>query len=464
MNKPFSPHPASFRDPAGFIFIRNDVLYRQINPSGLSDYQGFVDSKLYKELTNRNWLIPHQDVTSDFASADESVVIKPQLIPYVSYPYEWCFSQLKAAALLTLNIQLLSLQHGFSLKDASAYNVQFVDCAPFFIDTLSFAAYSEGHWPAYRQFCQHFLAPLLLIKHTDFRLMSLANNYIDGIPLDLASKLLPRRTWLSLSALMHIHLHANSQSRYADVRAKPLAKVQSMSRQKLIALIENLKNYVETLELGQRQTEWGNYYHNNDYDDGQAQQKGDILKGFCEQMTATLGLAADIGSNSGYYTKIISDKARHVVAFDIDFQAIEYLYRDAKETGNNILPLLLDLTNPSPAIGWGNDERSSFFQRANFDTVVMLAIIHHLVIGNNVPMAKVAESLFQICDQYLVIEFVGKQDSQVKRMLSTREDIFTDYSSESFEKHFTDYFSLRSRVPLDNSQRVMYLFEKPASN
>ena len=155
--------PSSFRDPSGFVFAENGRVYRQINNGFAEHFDQFMSSGLYDVLVSKGYLVAHEDVTASNIQRGPDCyrVIAPEIIPYIAYPYEWSFSQLQDAAMLTLRIQTVALQHGYILKDASAYNVQFKDGKPVFIDTLSFEPYVEGApWVAYRQFCQHFLAPL----------------------------------------------------------------------------------------------------------------------------------------------------------------------------------------------------------------------------------------------------------------------------------------------------------------
>ena len=210
---------SSFRDPSGFVFKYNEKIYRQINKCFANDFDSFISSGLYSALIEKGLLISHEDVnTSDIPYTENCHrIILPKQIPYISYPYEWSFSQLKDAAILTLKVQAQSLKYGFSLKDASSYNVQFIGNELKFIDTLSFEPYKEGEpWIAYRQFCQHFLAPLALMAYVDADLAKLLSNYIDGIPLSLTSKLLPNRTRLNYGLQIHLQLHAKIQKAYSD--------------------------------------------------------------------------------------------------------------------------------------------------------------------------------------------------------------------------------------------------------
>ena len=208
---------SSFRDPSGFLFYKNNLIYRQVNISYKENYDHLMESGLYKILINKKLLIPHREVDASSLSDRKSYkTIKPELIPFISYPYEWSFSQLKNAALTAIKIQKYSLDFGMSLKDCSAYNIQFFNGKPIFIDTLSFEKFKPNKpWIAYRQFCQHFLAPLALMSCKDIRLNQLFKIYIDGIPLDLASSLLPIKTYFKFFLLTHIHLHAKSQKHFS---------------------------------------------------------------------------------------------------------------------------------------------------------------------------------------------------------------------------------------------------------
>src|SRR3989344_836563 len=208
---------ASFRDPSGFVFSKNGVIYRQVNKEYAANYDRLMQSGLYQELVSKNLLIPHEEVRGEKLPAAAHNIIRPEQVPFISYPYEWCFSELKDAALLTLKIQRIALRSGMCLKDASAYNVQFKNGKPILIDTLSFETYRSGApWVAYRQFCEHFLVPLALMSRSEIRLGGLMRVYPNGIPLDLASKLLPWRSWFSPALFFHLHLHSKSQRKYAE--------------------------------------------------------------------------------------------------------------------------------------------------------------------------------------------------------------------------------------------------------
>jgi hypothetical protein len=451
---------ASFRDPSGFLFSRGGILYRQVNRAYADDYSHLMESGLYGKLVKVGLLIAHSEV--DVPPADAALahkIIQPERVPFISYPYEWSFSQWKDAALATLSIQKRALKAGMSLKDASAYNIQFVHGKPILIDTLSFEIYQEGKpWDAYRQFCQHFLAPLALMAHVDIRLGQFLRVYIDGIPLDLASRLLPVSTRLNFGLLTHIHIHASAQTRYADVDVKAMSPKGGMSRNAFVGLIESLEGAVKKLTWKLAGTEWGNYYEITNYSDAAFAHKKEIISGWLNKITPAS--VWDLGANNGEFSRLASEAGIPTVAWDIDPSAVEQNYLRVKsEKEQTLLPLVLDLTNPSPALGWANAERDSLGQRGPVDAVFALALIHHLAISNNVPLPRLADCFAGLC-RWLIIEWVPKSDSQVQKLLRTRKDIFDGYTREGFESAFGARFHVREAVDVNQSERSLYLLER----
>jgi hypothetical protein len=448
---------ASFRDPSGFLFKRDDVLYRQVNRRYEPEYVRLMESGLYEKLVKAKLLIPHIEAENVEAESGERFkILQPERVPFISYPYEWSFGQLKDAALATLSIQKRALKLGMSLKDASAYNIQFVRGKPALIDTLSFELYQEGQpWVAYRQFCQHFLAPLALMALKDVRLSQLLRVYIDGVPLDLAGDLLPWKTHLNFGLMTHIHLHASAQKKYAGEEVK--SRGGSMSKQAMTGLIESLESTVKKLDWKPGGTEWGNYYDITNYSDAAFEHKKQLVGEWTDRIHPTI--VWDLGANNGVFSRVAADVGPQVISWDIDPAAVEQNYRQVKtEKNERLLPLLLDLTNPSPAIGWANRERDSFSGRGPAGLTLALAVIHHLAISNNVPLLQLAD-FFAEMGKWLVIEFVPKSDSQVRKLLASREDIFPDYTREGFEAAFSRRFRIYETVPVSESERVLYLME-----
>ena len=447
--------PSSFRDPSGFLFAQEGALYRQINTTYRANYEHLMNSGLYEALTTAGLLIPHEEVDIGSLRPDLAYkIIKPDLLSFISYPYEWCFSQLKDAAFTTLRIQKTCLDFGMSLKDCSAYNIQFRKGKPVFIDTLSFEKYHEEQpWVAYRQFCQHFLAPLALMSHKDIRLNQLFRVYIDGVPLDLASSLLPTLTRFSVPLLSHIHLHAQSQKHFAD-KTVNLSK-HKLSRPGFVGIIESLESAIRNLKRRLRVSEWTDYYEDTNYTLNAFEHKKQLVSEFLNKVNPKT--AWDLGANVGIFSRIASAKGILTNSFDNDPVAVEKNYLECVTRGEtNILPLLVDLTNPSPGMGWGNRERMSLAERGPVDVVLALAIVHHLTITNNVPFGKIASYLSTICN-WLIVEFIPKSDSQMQRLLATRKDIFSDYTQQTFEHEFSKLFTIENCIRINESERMLYL-------
>jgi hypothetical protein len=454
--------PGSFRDPSGFLFQSEGVVYRQVNPVFRDHYDLMMQSGFHRAAVDEGLLISHREVEAESfpGSAAPYKILRPEQIAFISYPYEWCFSQLKDAALLTLRIQRRALEFGLSLRDASAYNVQFLRGLPVLIDSLSFEAYCEGRpWVAYQQFCKHFLAPLALMAHTHVDLRKLLRVNIDGIPLDLASRLLPGRTRIKLPLLLHVHLHARAHRKHAD-RPESAAKAREtrVTRTALTGLLDSLEVAVRSLQWEPKGTEWADYYSDTNYSTTALEEKKSLISGFLDEICPKS--LWDLGANTGFFSRIASDLRIQTVACDVDDAAVEKNYRDCRGRGEDcLLPLVMDLTNPSPGIGWNNDERMSLFERGPADAVMALALVHHLAIGNNVPLSHIAHMFHRLC-RFLIIEFVPKSDSQVQRLLANREDIFPNYDQQGFEEAFSDGFSLLERTALQDSERVLYLFQR----
>ncbi len=449
---------SSFRDPSGHVYTHNGRLFRQINACYKVNYELMLSSGLYKRLIDSGKLIPHKEITPPILPTNEQhfKTISPEVIPFISYPYEWSFSQLKDAALLTLDIATTAVNCGMVLKDASAYNVEFIGAKPIFIDTLSFEKYVQGEpWIAYKQFCQHFLAPITLMSKVDIRLSKLLQSNIDGIPLDLAVNLLPFKSLISPSLFFHLFLHGKFQAKHANDGSKVSKK--KFSKQALLGMLSNLKSSIESLKWKPAGTEWADYYQNTNYSDRAFSQKKVLIEKFVSQTNAHSIM--DLGANTGIFSRVAAKSGAKIIACDVDPAAVELNYINCRnESNDSILPILLDLTSSSPSIGWANKERLSFLNRVNVDLIMALALIHHLAISNNVPLGHIA-NYFAKLSNYLLIEFVPKEDSQVVRLLSTRKDIFPHYNIEGFEKTFCTRFEIIEKESLEGSQRTLYLMK-----
>jgi ribosomal protein L11 methylase PrmA len=456
-------HASSFRDPAGFVFEYGGSIYRQVNRDGADDYDHFISSGLYQKLLDEKLIVGHKEIsqTKKFGEHKKRYkIIQPELVPFISYPYEWTFHQLKDAALLTLKIQKIAIEHGMILKDSSAYNVQFIGKRPVFIDTLSFWRYKEGDpWEGYKQFCEHFVAPLALCAYDSPDIMPMLRVYLDGFPLGLAAKLLPARARLRVGLTSHIYLHSSSQKRYdkLDENKKPNAKTRRVSPMALNGLIVSLENTIKKLKISKRETQWGEYYSFTNYSDQSFENKKKVVKNLLAQVKPKT--VWDLGANDGTFSNIAADLGAYTVAFDIDAKAVELNYRHKHKLNNLMLPLVQDLSNPSPSLGWAHAERHSLEERGPADVTMALALIHHLAISNHAPFSQVA-SFFARISKHLIIEFVPKGDSKVELLLSAfSRNKFEGYTEENFEAAFSKHFKLIEKEPVKGSKRVIYLYK-----
>jgi ribosomal protein L11 methylase PrmA len=454
------PVGGSFRDPSGFVFTRSGVVYRQVNRVFQQEFEAVTGSGLYEELAGQRLIVRHEPVSLELAASDDAaVVLRPEPVHFISYPYEWSFGQLKDAALLTLELQERALSRGMTLRDASAYNVQFEAGGPVFIDTLSFEPRREGApWSAYRQFCEHFLVPLALMSRVDIDLGALQRSNIDGIPLELGNQLLGSRSWRSLGLLFHVRLHAMAQRRYRD-KAPGAQAARPVTMATVQGLVRSLRSLVERLDWSPGGTEWADYTTDNNYSAEAAQAKQAVVTEMLRRRSpATVW---DLGANTGDYSRAARTVAARVVSFDIDPAAVERNYRRVRADGETgILPLRMDLTNPSPALGWGHRERQSLEERGPADALLALALVHHLAIGHNLPLERIADGFARL-GRALVIAYVPKSDSQVQRMLRSRPDIFPSYTREGFEAAFRKSFTIEAVEPVSGSERVLYLMVPP---
>jgi|CXWL01.1.fsa_nt_gi ribosomal protein L11 methylase PrmA len=452
----FIHHPSSYRDPSGFIFKKDGVLYRQVNKTFREHFDFFITSGCYDRLVKKGMLIPHETVNENLTGDDDwYATLKPEKLQFISYPYEWSFDMLKDAALLTLNILKEAVASGMILKDATPYNIQWHKGKPIFIDSLSFEKYDEPMpWIAYRQFCENFLSPLLLSHHSRMPLQELLLAYSNGIPLAITQSLLPWKTKFSIHTYLHIHLHA----KYSLKVSSGTGKKTSFSKKKMLNLISSLEVLIKKLELPKSKSTWSDYYDEAAQRENYLEHKQKIIHEWLEKINP--GSVADFGANTGEFSKLAAAQNIQVIATDFDAFCINSLYNEIKKSGEkNILPLILDLSKPSPAIGVNNEERNSFIHRSNVDLALALALVHHLAIGKNIPFRKIADFFGQVCN-HLVIEFVPKTDEKIQLMLCSKEDIYSQYNEENFLAQFQKHFSIKEKIIIAGSERTLYLMKK----
>ncbi|MBS4064137.1 MAG: hypothetical protein KGZ74_06230 [Chitinophagaceae bacterium] len=449
-------HPASFRDPSGFVYEQNGIIYRFVDVEYKKHLEQLYSSGLYENLIKKLWILPVEQVPENhFAAPNWLATLQPQRIPFLNYAWEWSFDQLKDAALVTLDICKAALAKNMILKDATHFNIQFADGLPKHIDTLSFELYEEGtSWIAYRQFCECFLNPLLLAAYCNMETHKLLLAYPDGVSVGLTSKWLPFATKLNTHILLHVHVHAKYGKAGSQQSKAPEKKI---SKAAVLNILNSLTACISKLQLKEQSSTWNNYYNETILSDDYLQQKKTTVKSWMNELA--YHSVCDYGANEGEFSKLCRSEAL-VVANDFDSNCINRLYQSCKnQKVRNILPLVVDLTQPSPAMGWENKEQPAFINRKQFDLSLALALIHHLVIGKNLSFEQTA-TFFAQRSNWLIIEFVPKDDPKVRQMLGTKKDIYATYDQASFEQAFAAEFTIVKQQPLQHSQRILYLMKK----
>ena len=453
-------HPASYRDPSGFVFRINGAYYRQVNQSYAEDYTLLMGSGLYSSLVEMRLLLSHREIPDNLTgSADWYKTLVPDQLVFITYPYEWCFEQLRDAALHTLTILTQSIQRGMILKDASPYNIQFLHGKPIFIDTLSFERYDASlPWVAYRQFCECFLFPLYLEHFSGAPPAKLLTAYPDGIPADITARLLPWKSRLNPGALMHVHLQQMVKA--GNHTGRPPA----FSRQKLLHLIQNLESIIRGLKTrATAYSTWSNYYDATILSRNYLDEKGKLFRRFLDGIPFRSAL--DMGANDGYFSQVLSERAQAtILAIDADPACINNLYRTVRENNiQNLLPLCIDVLHPSAAIGFRNRERAAFHDRFRPELITALALIHHLVLSRNVPLADLPGFFAELTTGWLIIEFVPPEDEKAQQLIRNKGRWHLPYDASSFEQYFLEYFSIEQKSKVPGTESILYLMKKKPS-
>lgn len=457
--------PASYRDPSGHVHLKGDRVFRTVAPYGRADYVFIRDSGTLNELTERGLLIEVTEVEKTLlpAAGPQDLVLEHPRVPVLSYPFEWPFRALKAAALLHLDIHLDVLKNDIVLSDASAFNIQFIGGKPIFIDYLSFRRYQDGEpWFGHRQFCEQFLNPLILQAKLGVPFHATYRGQPDGIEaVSLAPLLKLRHKW-SPTVFSHVVLLARSQSRVdaSLLKEAQAAQARGLKRDRYRAILLQLHQFISHLTpVEGTQTTWETYANDNTYETAEAAAKRAVVERFVEDSQP--GLLIDLGCNTGDYSQIaLSCGAKYVVGLDSDHGAIERAFLRSVENSLNFLPLYQDLGNPTPGLGWNSRERQSMSSRlAQADGVLALALVHHLAIGRNIPLDEVVSAIVAMAPRG-VIEFVPKNDPTVQIMLALREDIFTTYNRETFIGALERRAAVIAHETVSESGRELFCFQR----
>jgi len=375
----------------------------------------------------------------------------------VSYPYEWCFSMLRDAALLQLDLLLAALDENMTLKDATPFNVQWFGTRPVFIDTGSFTRADPGTpWLGYRQFCEMFLYPLLLQAYKGVPFQPWLRGSLEGLDAGHVNRLMSLRDRLRPGVFTHVYLLSKAQSRYSETSRDVRQELRSAGFGPALvkANVTRMRRTVERLRWNAGRSTWSEYADTNSYDPENRDRKLRFVREAARSQRRAV--VWDLGCNTGEYSRAVRESADLVVALDADHLAIERLYRAlAQENDTTILPLVADLTNPSPGVGWRNLERRTLLDRTRPDLILALALIHHLAIARNVPLPEIVDWLASFGSE-VVVEFPGPGDPMVQRLLRNRGDLDFGYTRARFEAELERHFSTVAVDQLLSGQRTIY--------
>jgi len=452
--------PGSFRDRQGQVFYKNGKVYRLLKDQAYADFKLLKSTRFWKDFSE-NIISTEEVKLPAYAKKEWAGMLHHQRVPFISYPFEWCFSQLKDAAILHLKLMGAALDEDFILKDASPYNIQFIGHRPVLIDVPSLTQFQGSSlWVGYRQFCQMFLYPLMIQSYKDIDFQPELRSQIDGIKAERANKFFWLGDRLRAGVFVHVYLQAKAQARFGHRKLSLNNEIKSPDIGKTI-IKHNLRSLHKILQqlIWERSTsEWSHYAQTHSYDKADQSAKEGFIKDCIR--SSKFKLVWDLGCNTGHYSKLVAGQADFVLAADSDHLAVEKLYFDLKSGGpDNIIPMVLDLANPTSALGWRESERKALSEREKPELMLALALIHHLAIGNNIPLDQIVDWLAEQ-KSALVVEFVGKSDDMVQKLLQNREDIFSDYTQQHFEKLLKKKFRILKSQPLKDGDRVLY-FAKP---
>lgn len=458
--------PGSFRDPAGRIYHRDHRVFRTVTDAGRANFDFVRSTGLLEDLSGTGLVIPATLVDRDVlgpAGEDAVYVLEHPRLPFVNYPYEWCFSALKAAALAHLDIHRKSLDLGVTLSDATAYNIQFIGTKPTFIDYLSFCKYREGEfWMGHRQFCEQFLNPLLLGAVLGVPYNDWYRGSPEGIKAEHLKPLLPLSSKFSKNVLTHVVLMARlrkvGHETAAEILDKPL-ETGKLPQKHFRHLLDNLSRWIEKLKPADTgKSEWEDYASVNTYSPEDARKKAEFISSFASATRPKV--LWDLGCNTGDYSEVaLRSGAEIAIGFDADHQALDIAFRRFCENGLTFLPLYLDAVNPTSSQGWAQAERMGLQERGPADGILALALVHHLTVTKNVPLSHIVNWLTGLAPSG-VIEFVPKSDPMFQRLITFREDIFHEYTEENFLNLLGQSAAVVKKENLQDNGRFLVWYSK----
>ena len=462
--------PGSFRDPSGRVVYYNGEVYRSVDDEGMKLFRDMEQKGSLNLLAEKGYIVGTEIIDDNDPVCS---ILKEQVpgskhflhhdrIPLITYPYEWSFSMLAECAKLQIRLQLELINKGYSLKDATAFNLQFSGCRPVFIDIPSIERLEvRDVWIAYGQFCQMFLFPLLLkyYKHIGMKNIFLAG--INGISVEEVYSIFGFPGSLRPALFFDVFLQYLSQKKAEGKQTALKQRIKSPGRStapQVVNLNRLLRKIDRMLKKNNHSSHWKDYADTNTYSDRAEEEKKDFVEKFLLNRRPETVL--DLGCNTGIYSVIAAKHGSRVTAVDFDHDSIDLLYNRAREEDLNILPLWIDITNPSPGLGFCLRERKSFMERFSGDAVFALALIHHLLITCRIPLELIRDFFYTLTGSHLVVEFIGRKDVMFQHLLALREDIYQDITRENFLKIFLEKFDLEKEERVPESERILFVFRK----
>ena len=454
--------PGSFRDWDSRVFYENGRVLRALSATGADDWRAVAGSRFFGAAVASGQVVETREL-EDFDLAGvplegATAVLEHERVPFVSYPYEWPFSMLKDAALLQLDLLARALSEDLTLKDATSYNVQWRGSQPIFIDVGSFERLEAGEpWQGYRQFCMLFLNPLLLQAYKGVPFQPWLRGSLGGISPTEARRLMSARDLARRGVLPHVVLHARLERKHAESSRDVKGELRKAGFRKelIVANVRRLEKLVRGLEWKAGKTEWSDYGATTSYADEDARRKEAFVRDVVG--TRPWGLVWDLGCNEGRFSQLAAENARYVVSVDADAAVVDRLYRElAAEGKTTILPLVGDVTDPSPALGWGGRERLPLEERGRPELTLCLAVLHHIAISGNVPVPQFLGWLRELGTE-VVIEFPTRDDPRVAALLARkRRGAHPDYDLEPFTRALEERFEVERREELAGGTRILF--------
>lgn len=444
--------PGSFRDPASHIVFDGDRVLRLLDDRGLKAWKALADSDFFARGTADGRLIASSETPYD--GQDAAAALEHPRIPFISYPYEWTFSMLKDAALLQLGLLEDALSDGLTIKDATPYNIQFIEGRPVFIDIGSFEPYSPGEpWIGYRQFTRQFLFPLMLQSWAGIPFQPWLRGNMEGPTAIEMKRILPRSKRMKPAAMMHVTLQARMEEQMSGEAVRGELKSAGFNAELILTNVRKLTSLVGDMTWDGSGEGWVEY-DSCSHVGRDRETKNEFLKGALDRHKPERVL--DLGANDGYFSETAADRGSLAVAVDGDPQVLDALYRK----GTPVSLVLSDLTNPSPAQGWASAERPALVDRAAPDLVIAYGLIHHLIYTASIPPTSVIDWLAGFgCP--VVVEFVSPEDAMVDKLTAnkTEDELHPGRSRDQFEQMLAPHFNVAATQELGEGVRVLYDLE-----